>query len=101
MTQQQRAMFRITSLIENGEFILRLEGCLAGAGVRELESCWRAAEGTLPVRVDLREVWHVDAAGQDLLMSMYRARVRLMTRGCVMPELVREIARSVDGGGRS
>ena len=94
-------MFRITSLIENGELILKLEGSLAGAGVKELDSCWRAASGTLPVRVDLREVCHVDAAGRDLVMSMYRARVRLLTRGCVMPELVREIARSVDGGGRS
>ena len=93
-------MFRITSLIEDGEIVVKLEGCLAGACVPELESCWRAARG-LPVRVDLREVCHVDAAGRELLMSMYRARVRLMTRGCVMPELVREIARSVDDGARS
>jgi anti-anti-sigma regulatory factor len=94
-------MFRITSFIEDGEIVVKLEGCLAGAGVEELESCWRSARGTLPVRVDLREVCHVDAAGRQLLMSMYRARVRLMTRGCVMPELVREIARSVDDGARS
>jgi hypothetical protein len=93
-------MFRITSLIEDGEIVLKLEGCLAGAYVQELDSCWRSASGTLPVRVDLREVCHVDAGGRQLLMSMYRARVRLITRGCVMPELVREIAQSVDGGGR-
>ena len=91
-------MFRITSLIEDGEIVLKIEGCLAGPGVHELDSCWRASPGTLPVRVDLREVCHVDAAGRQLLMSMYRARVRLITRGCVMPELVREIAQSVDGG---
>jgi anti-anti-sigma regulatory factor len=94
-------MFRITSFIEEGEIVLKLEGCLAGACVEELESCWRSARSMLPVRVDLREVCHVDAAGRQLLMSMYRARVRLMTRGCVMPELVREIARSVDDGARS
>ena len=94
-------MFRITSLIEDGEIVLKLEGPLAGACVQELESCWCAAKGVLPVRVDLREVCHVDAAGRVLLMSMYRARVRLMTRGCVMPELVREIAQSVDGDGRN
>ena len=94
-------MFRITSLIENGELVLKLEGCLAGAGVQELGACWRAARETLPVRVDLRDVCHVDDAGRALLMSMYKARVRLLTRGCVMPELVREIAQSVDGGGRS
>ena len=94
-------MFRITSFIEDGEIVLKLEGCLAGAGVLALESCWRSAVGTLPVRADLREVCHVDAAGRELLMSMYRAGVRLMTRGCVMPELVREIAQSVEGGGRN
>ncbi len=94
-------MFRITSLIEAGEIVLKLEGPLAGACVQELEACWRAAKGVLPVRVDLREVCHVDAAGRELLMSMYRARVRLMTRGCVMPELVREIAQSVDGDRRN
>jgi anti-anti-sigma regulatory factor len=94
-------MFRITSFFEDGETVLKLEGCLAGAAVQELDSCWRAVPGTFPVRVDLREVCHVDDAGRELLMSMYRARVRLITRGCVMPELVREIAQSVDGGGRS
>jgi hypothetical protein len=94
-------MFRITSLIEDGELVLKLEGCLAGECVQELESCWRAAKGVVPIRVDLREACHVDAAGRELLMSMYRARIRLITTGCVMPELVREIAQSVDGGGRN
>lgn len=94
-------MFRITSSMEDGEIVLKLEGCLAGACVQELESCWRAASATHPVRVDLREVCHVDEAGRKVMMSMYRAGVRLMTRGCVMPELVREIAETVDGGGRS
>jgi anti-anti-sigma regulatory factor len=94
-------MFRITSLVEDGEIVLKLEGCLAGACVHELESCWRRSRGTHPVRVDLREVCHADDAGRELMMSMYRAGVRLMTRGCVMPELVREIAQSVDGGRRS
>lgn len=94
-------MFRITSRIDDGEVVVKLEGCLAGAGVQELEACWRATRDARSVRVDLREVCHVDAAGEQLLMSMYRARVRLVTRGCVVPELVREIAQQVDGGGRS
>ncbi len=97
-------MFRITSLIEDGDIVLKLEGCLAGTCVQELESCWRAAietNGTRPVRVDLREVCHADEAGRELMMSMYRAGVRLMTKGCVMPELVREIAETVDRGGRN
>jgi anti-anti-sigma regulatory factor len=94
-------MFRITTHIEDGQIVLKLEGCLAGASVEELGACWRAASGIAgpqPICVDLREVCHVDAAGRELMMSMYRARVRLVTRGCVMPELVREIAETVDGG---
>jgi anti-anti-sigma regulatory factor len=94
-------MFRITSFIDDGEIVVKLEGCLAGPSVQELDSCWRAARGTGRVRVDLKEVCHVDAAGRALMMSMYRAGVRLVTRGCVMPEVVREIAQSVDGGGRT
>lgn len=97
-------MFRITTNIEDSEIVLKLEGCLAGACIRELDSCWRAAiktQGTLPVRLDLREVCHVDDAGRELMMSMYRAGVRFITRGCVMPELVREIAQSADPGRRS
>ncbi len=97
-------MFRITSLIEDGDIVLKLEGCLAGASVQELESSWHAATSTQdprPVSVDLREVCHVDEPGRELMMSMYRAGVRLMTRGCVMPEIVREIAETVDRGGRN
>jgi anti-anti-sigma regulatory factor len=97
-------MFRITSHIDDGEIVLKLEGCLAGVCVQELDACWREAtkaHGPRPVRLDLREVCHVDDAGRELMMSMHRARVRFMTRGCVMPELVREIAQSAGGNGRN
>jgi ABC-type transporter Mla MlaB component len=90
-------MFRITPNIEDDELVLKLEGCLAGDWVRELDACWREATTALEgrsVRVDLRGVCHVDEAGRELMTLMYRAGARFVATGCVMPELVREIAHS-------
>src|SRR3970282_2135272 len=50
------------------------------------------------VRVDLTNVCHVDDAGVELLMVMYRAGTRFETKGCFMPELVREISEAIDSG---
>jgi hypothetical protein len=86
-----------------GEFVLKLEGCLLGAWVKELEACWRDATATLDGRrvwADLTDVHSVDEAGRQLLALMHRAGVRFMTRGCFMPELVREIAESAEGVSR-
>lgn len=91
-------MFRITSLIRDDEHLLTLEGCLEGAWVRELDTCWRAA-AHVPGRricVDLRDVCHVDAAGYELMTAMYRAGARFVTKGCFMPELVREISEAAE-----
>lgn len=87
-------MFRITTQTVNGELVLKLEGCLTGPCVQELQTCWRAAVKTLGVRVDLTAVWRVDAAGRDLLAEMHCAGAHFVTRGCVMPEVVREISES-------
>jgi ABC-type transporter Mla MlaB component len=53
-----------------------------------------------PVRVDLTDVRHVDAAGRALMTLMYRAGVRFTATGFVMPDLVQEIARAVENGPR-
>ncbi len=91
-------MFRITSRTENDEFVLKLEGCLAGAWVTELEACWREAHRLTGarLRVDLTDVCHVDAAGRELMTLMYLAGAVFVTRGCVMPELVREISKTAE-----
>lgn len=77
--------------------VLKVEGCLAGPCVSALEGCWRDlredATGR-PVHVDLTDVCHVDRAGRELMALMYRSGVRYVARGCVMPELVREIAQA-------
>jgi hypothetical protein len=92
-------MFRITSHVRDGEVLLKVEGFLAGACVHELDVLWREAMTSSPegrVRVDLTDVCRVDREGRELMTVMYRAGVRYAARGCVVPELVREIAQSAD-----
>ena len=86
-------MLRITTQTAGGELVLKLEGCLAGPWVRELDTCWREMAGPHSrVRLDLREVYHVDSAGRELIAVMFRAGVRFIARGCDLPELLKEIA---------
>jgi hypothetical protein len=88
-------MLRITTQITPEKFSLKLEGWLTTAWVDELDTCWRAATNSVGSRrifVDLTDVQYVDEAGRTLLTDMYRAGVGFVARGCVMPELVREIS---------
>lgn len=90
-------MLRITSNGAGDRIVLKLEGCLAGPWVAELESHWRRdvpANSDGRLQVDVTDVCHVDEAGRRLLTLMYHAGARFVTAGCAMPELVREIARS-------
>jgi hypothetical protein len=96
-------MLRITADNADDQYLLKLEGCLAGAWVPELAACWRDAAGASQhrrVRVDLTEVCHVDDAGRELMTEMYRAGVRFVARGFVIPELLREISEAVDADRR-
>jgi multidrug efflux system outer membrane protein len=94
-------MLRITTHDADDEIVMKLEGCLAGAWVAELEALWRGAAKTLrgrQMRVDLRDVCHVDEAGRELMRVMYLGGTRFVAAGCAMPEIVREISESADGG---
>jgi anti-anti-sigma regulatory factor len=100
-------MLRISTRLAEDELVIKLEGCLAGDWVGELDTFWRrAAESPTGrrMRVDLTDVCHVDEAGRELMTRMYRAGSQFDTTGCVMPEVVREISESVDAhalpGGR-
>jgi hypothetical protein len=86
-------MLRITTQTAGSELLVKLEGCLAGPWVQELDTCWREMAGPRSrVRLDLREVCHVDSAGRELIAVMFRAGVRFIARGCDLPELLKEIA---------
>ena len=76
-------MLRI-SIDEAQEVVtLRLEGCLIGAWVGEVERCWRRAAGLQDrtVVVDLTEVSFVDLAGDALLAKMQEAGFQLLGAG--------------------
>lgn len=96
-------MLRITAHTAAGRYSLKLEGAISGAWVEELDRTWRAATSQVDARricVDLGDVHLVDDAGRELLTEMYHAGVAFTTKGCVMPELVREIAEPADISGR-
>jgi anti-anti-sigma regulatory factor len=96
-------MLRITSHAGADEFLLTLEGCLAGAWVPELAACWREITRTSAnsrIRLDLSEVHYVDDAGRELMTAMYREGVLFVTSGFVLPELVREISNAVEAEAR-
>ena len=74
-------MLKITLHDSASEFRLNLEGRLAGPWVRELELCWRTASSTTAGRrnvVDLADVDFVDAAGEELLVSLHAQGVELL-----------------------
>ncbi len=87
-------MLKITVHTEKNITALELEGKLAGPLVAELEGCWRAAmaraAGTL-IRVHLRAVSYIDAAGKELLAEMHRQGVELLASGCMTRAIVAEI----------
>lgn len=97
-------MLRITPRDDGTEYLISLEGCVCGPWVTELGTCWIAAATTEPgrrIRVELADVAHVDEAGRELLTLMYRAGVRLASKGFVMADVVRQISESVDREARS
>lgn len=90
-------MFRITEQRTAGRLVLKLEGRFSAAWVDELDTCWRSAIDSAAagsIWVDLSDVYLVDGAGQEQLARMHREGARFLARGCLMPELVREISES-------
>ena len=86
-------MLRITIQRADDDLVMKLEGCLAGPWVHELDACWRQARAQVGgrIRVDLRSVCHVDEAGRELMTRMYHAGAAFVASGCMMPEVVREV----------
>ena len=88
-------MIRITIHQTDEELVLTLEGGLAGAWAGELEACWsqaRSARGGRRLTVDLRGICHVDDRGREAMARLAAEGARFVTSGCVMPELIRELA---------
>ncbi len=87
-------MLRITADDKPRVLSFRLEGRLEGPWVGELEKCWRdmvARAGTPALRVDLRGVTFVDAAGKEQLTAMRRQGAEFVADDCLTKAIVSEI----------
>ena len=91
-------MLKINTHNENATIIFDLEGKLAGPEVDELEHCWqRAVTADRRVRVVLKIVSFIDAAGIRLLTDMHRQGAELVAQGCMTKAIVEEIKRKGEG----
>lgn len=86
-------MLRITTYSTVESFTFQLEGRLVGPWVTELRDCWlrTPADGKRAIRIDLRAVSYVDAAGEKLLADLYRQGAELLAYDCQMKAVVAEI----------
>ena len=84
---------KITSRTAAAAVVIEAVGQLRGPWVKELEQCWRAANGA-KVQVDLTGVTFIDDAGVDLLRTMHRERVELKAEGCFIAGIVEGITNS-------
>jgi anti-anti-sigma regulatory factor len=84
---------KITSQRRGKTVVIEAVGKLMGPWVKELDQCWRAANGST-VRVDLTGVTFIDDAGTDLLRTMHRERVEFVAEGCFIEGIVDGIRQS-------
>jgi anti-anti-sigma factor len=90
-------MLMITVETEAPTLTFRLDGRLAGPGIRELARSWSAAARKQPnrrVSLDLMGVTSVDALGKDFLAEAYRQGSRLIA-GAATRAIVEEVSTSV------
>src|SRR5712691_9738050 len=91
---RESAVLKITIEQEATTTMFKVEGKLAGPWVAELEQCWRAAMTTTAgrsLKVHLRTVSFIDAAGKSLLAEMHRQGVELVAEGCMTKAIVAQI----------
>ena len=90
-------MLRITTHDKPGCLTFQLEGKLAGPWVKELGDCWQktlAGHHRPVVRVDLRGVTFLDAAGKEILAALHARGVEFVAAGCAMKAVVAEVTRA-------
>ena len=90
-------MLRITTAEDSHATTFRLEGKLAGPWVRELEECWRSGASAAMhrgLRIDLREVTFIDAAGKKLLARLHQDGAELVAADCMTKAIIETITRA-------
>ena len=92
--QRDLDVLRITVHDDFRPVTLLVEGRVAEPSLDVLEDCWRSAVAKRRgVRIDLKAVTFIDAAGKECLAKMYRHGAELIARGCAMTHIVTEIMR--------
>ena len=87
-------MLKITTCTDRTGAVLELEGKLVGCWVQELESCWqKALIANQRVKVALKAVTFIDAAGRDLLARMHAGGAELAGAGCMTKAIIAKICR--------
>lgn len=87
--RQAGESFRVGIHDSAGSFRLKLEGRLAAAEAREVESCWITARSTIGDKrflVDLSLTTAVDSAGRALLERLYENNAQFVV---ATPEMAR------------
>jgi len=93
-------MLRITTHHKPEFLTIQLEGKLAGPWVQELADCWErnvAVRSPSEIRVDLRSVMFLDAAGKELLTRLHAQHAQFVAAGCLMKAIVAEISHQDNG----
>jgi hypothetical protein len=91
-------MLRVTPRKEGSIEIWDVEGKIAGDWVKELERCWRehSPEPGIGVRIHLKSVTFIDAAGKKLLAEMHRQGMEIKGCGCMARAVVEDIEREAE-----
>lgn len=95
-------MLRITAKEQDAKLTLALEGKLSGPWVSELALAFRDHQDRTPaadIVIDLRLVWFIDPAGQDLLTRLHAEGCGLLGSGTFVGPLVQEILNGGRTGG--
>jgi ABC-type transporter Mla MlaB component len=94
---QKAGMFKVTVSQADNTETWELEGKLSGEWVMELERCWKERR-TFPgiaLKIRLKAISYIDAAGKRLLAQMYEAGVGIVGCGCMTRAVVEEISKSL------
>jgi hypothetical protein len=87
-------MLKITTIDRDGWVVFELEGRLAGPWVEELKDCWQiGVAANRRIRVLLKHVSFIDAAGKELLVEICRSGAEIEGAGCMTGVIVEEIKR--------
>ncbi len=84
-------MLKITIHHEATAVRLKVEGKLAGQGVKELKTCWQSVAPGCGVVVDLSAMTLIDAEGKALLAEMHRHDVTLTAVGLMTQAIIEEV----------